>query len=203
MNQEELERLFKAALARQQVETDEGLQAAEIVFKQATQEGVECAIAGGIAMHLFGYHRATEDVDLLASKSLSLPVEEKLSFGGDSHLVQVGDKMIRVDVIVRDDLFRDFYEAALRDAIPISASIRIVIPEWMAILKYLAGRSKDILDLLWMLREPGLVSRDRILQLLIGVMGELGGHSALPGLERYYLEAEIMRAGDENGRQGR
>ncbi|MBS1788546.1 MAG: hypothetical protein JST85_12530 [Acidobacteria bacterium] len=203
MSDAELQKRFEAALASREVTTIDGLQAAEVIFKQAEQEEIECAIAGGIAMHLYGYGRATEDVDLLASKPLSLPSEQKLSFGGDSHLIQVGNKAIRVDVIVRDDFFREFYEAALRDAKPIAEGKRIVAPEWMVILKYLARRSKDILDLLWMLREPGLVDRDKVLQNLNQVLGEVGAQSALRGLEHYYVEAEIMRGGDENGRQER
>jgi hypothetical protein len=132
-----------------------------------------------------------------------LPSEERLSFGGASHLVRVGEKTIRVDVIVRDDLFCAFYEAALREAKPIDENRQIVAPEWMVILKFLARRSKDILDLLWMLREPGLVNRNRVLQNLEQVLGESGAQAALRGLEHYYLEADIMRAGDENGRQER
>jgi hypothetical protein len=203
MNSDELDRRFKTALARQQVKTSEGLEAAEIIFNQAEKEGVECAIAGGIAMHLYGYSRATEDVDLLASKPLSLPSDQKLSFGGDSHLIQVGERTIRVDVIVRDDFFREFYEAALNEARPIAEGRRVIVPEWMVILKFLARRSKDILDLLWMLREPGLVNRDRVTQLLEQVMGKTGAQVALRGLEPYYVQAEVMRGGDENGRQER
>jgi len=175
--------------------------AAEIIFKQAEKEGVTCALAGGIAMHLYGYLRATHDVDLLATRDLELPREEKLSFGGFSHSIQVGARKIMVDVIVRDDLFRDFYEAALRDARRNAEGWLIVRPEWMVILKYMAGRSKDILDLLWMLREPGLVDRDKVAQSLEQVLGKLGAEAALRGLEPYYLQAEVMRAGDEHGRQ--
>lgn len=203
MSEEELEKLFKAALARQQVGTLEGVKAAEIISRQAKAEGIECAIAGGIAMHLYGYHRATENVDLLASKPLSLSSEQQLSFGGDRHSIQVGEKNIPVQLIVRSDVFRVLYEAALRDAVTIAEDRRVIIPEWMVILKFLARRSKDILDLLWMLKEPGLVNRDRVLQLLEQVLGETAAHSALRGLEIYYIQAEVMRGGDENGRQER
>lgn len=203
MSEEELEKLFKAALARQQVGTLEGVEAAEIISRQAKAEGIECAIAGGIAMHLYGYHRATENVDLLASKQLSPSSQQQISFGGNRYSVQVGEKNIPVQVIVRSDVFQVLYEAALRDAVTIAEDRCVIVPEWMVILKFLARRSKDILDLLWMLKEPGLVNRNRVLQLLEKVLGKPAAHSALPGLEIYYVQADVMRGGDENGRQER
>ena len=203
MSEEELRKIEAAVRKKSTISNEEGLAAAEIIFKQAEKEGVVCALAGGIAMHLYGYGRATHDVDLLANKDLSLPYEEKLSFGGLSHHVQVGAKKIIVDVIVRDDLYRNFYDAALREARRNEDGWLILNPEWMVVLKFMAARSKDILDLLWMLREPGLVDRDKVQQCFEQVLGELGAQAALRGLERYYLEAEIMRGGDENGRQER
>ena len=86
-------------------------------------------------------------------------------------------------MIVRDDLFREFYDAALRDAYLTGDGWRIVAPEWTVILKFLARRSKDILDLLWMLRAPGLVNRNRVTQVLEQVMGKTGDQVALAGLE--------------------
>lgn len=200
MSEEELSRRYDAAMSRSDISTKEGLKAAQIIFEQAEKEGIECALAGGIAIHLYGYLRATHDVDLLASKELDLPCEQKLSFGGESYAVQVGERKITVDVIVRDDFFRVFYEAALRDAHLTRDGWRVVTPEWMVILKYLAGRGKDILDLLWMLKEPNLVDRGKIAQSLEQVMGETGAQAVLRGLENFYIQAEVMRAGDENGK---
>ncbi len=203
MSETDFEKRFDAAIAKPDISTAEGLKATEVIFKQAEKEGAICAIAGGIAMHIYGYLRATHDVDLLASKSLDLPYEQKLSFGGLSHLVQVGERQVMVNVIVRDDFFRNFYEAALKDARQTRHGWRIITPEWMVILKYLSGRGKDILDLLWMLNEPGLIDRPQVAQLLEQVMGETGAQVALRGLEAYYIQAEVMRSGDENGKQER
>jgi hypothetical protein len=199
MSQDELINRYKSAIAKRDLTTEEGLKAAAIISKQAEKEGVECALAGGIAMHIFGYLRATQDVDMLASGTLALPSENTLSFGGESYSVQVGERKIMVDLIVRNDFFRDFYEAALRDAQTLPNGWRIITPEWMVILKYLAGRSKDILDLLWMLKEPKLVDRGKIAQLLERVIGQTGAQAVLRGLENFYVQAEVMRAGDENG----
>lgn len=203
MSEEELRKRQALALQKKNITTEEGLMVAEIIFKQAEKEGVACALAGGIAMHLYGYNRATHDVDFLAQKALDLPAEEKLSFGGLSYLIQVGDRKIIADVIVRDDFFRDYYDAALRDARRTEEGWPILTPEWLVIIKYLARRSKDILDLLWLLREPGLVDRNKVRELFEQVLGKTGAESAIPGLEQYYVQAEIMRSGDENGRQER
>lgn len=199
MSREELVQRYQTALTKREIKTDEGLQAAAIIAAQAAQEGVTCALAGGVAMHIYGYARATEDVDVLASGLIALPAKQQLTFGGASHLVQVGAQTVTVDVIVRSDFFRSFYEAALRDAQPLPNGLRIVTPEWLVILKFLAKRSKDVLDLLWLLREPGLVDRTRIRQLLESVLGQTGAQVALAGLETYYVQAAVMAAGDENG----
>ncbi|MCI0392878.1 MAG: hypothetical protein MOB07_29455 [Acidobacteria bacterium] len=199
MSEEEFIRRYDAAKARRDISTEEGLKAAGIIFKQADKEGIECALAGGIAMHIYGYLRATHDVDMLASKVLDLPGEEKISFGGKRYVVEVGERKITVDVIVRDDFFRDFYEAALSDAHTTPDGWRVITAEWMVILKYLAGRGKDQLDLLWMLKEPNLVDRGKIAKLLERVMGKTGAQAVLRGLENFYVQAEVMRAGDENG----
>src|SRR5262249_14668932 len=191
--------MISSGTKKRDVTTDQALQAAAVVIEQARKQGIEWAIAGGVAMQLYGFLRATQDVDLLASATLEIVSERKLSFGGESYLVQVGERRIMVDVIVRDDFFRDFYEAALRDAQTNPEGWRVVTPEWMLILKYLAGRGKDQIDLLWMLREPGLVDRDLVTKLLEQVMGQVGAQVALRGLEPLYIQAQMVRGGDENG----
>jgi hypothetical protein len=197
MSQEELEKLIDAALRTPSVSTEDGIEAAKMIFERARLEKIDCALAGGIAMHLYGYQRATHDVDLLASDQFDQVPVNTLSFGGASYTLRLGPKEITIDLIVRTDFFRSFYEAALRDASEIRDGLRIVTPEWMVILKFLSRRSKDILDLLWLLRAPGLVDREKIKQLLIDVSGETGAQVALAGLEPYFIQADVMRAGDE------
>jgi hypothetical protein len=199
MNREELFGKSSAAQTKRAISTEEGLAAATVIIEQAGKEEIEYALAGGIAMHLYGYLRATQDVDMLAADKLSLPAERSLSFGGESYVVKVGEREINVDVIVRNDFFREFYAAALRDAQMTADGWRVITPEWMVILKYLAGRGKDQLDLLWLLREPGLVDRTEVTRLLEQVAGQTSAQIALRGLEPFYVQAAVMRAGDENG----
>jgi hypothetical protein len=197
MSKEELQLLVNEAIEKPEVLTSEGLKVAAMISEQAERLGIDCALAGGIAMHVYGFQRATKGVDLLASDILGLPCVNKLSFGGESYFVEADKKKILVDLIVRDDFFRNFYEAALQDAEEMSIGGRIITPEWMVILKFLSGRSKDLIDLLWLLKEPGKVDRDKVEQLLEKVSGKSGAQVALRGLKPYYLQADVMRAGDE------
>ena len=44
--------------------------AAEIVTKLARARGIDCALAGGVAVQLYGFTRATVDVDMIAAAAL-------------------------------------------------------------------------------------------------------------------------------------
>lgn len=177
--------------------TEDGLSALTQLAALAQQQQIRFALAGGLAMHLYGFNRATTNVDVLASGLLDLASERKLSFGGASYVVQLGELQVVVDWIVREDFFRNFYERALAEAVDSGIGHPILTPEWLVILKYLAGRSKDQLDLLWLLRAPGLVDRQRVQQLMIAVMGEFAAHLPLRELERLFLEADQLRMRDE------
>lgn len=180
----------------QSISTEAGLAAARQIAKVAEKEGVDFALAGGIAMHLYGFTRATTDVDMIASDLLDLEAARDLSFGGESYPVNVGERSILVDWIVRDDELADFYEAALADAWPSDAGLPIITPEWLVILKKLADRGKDHLDLLWLLRREGLVDRQKVETLAREHFGRFA-FILLNDLEAIYLEADIMKSKDE------
>lgn len=180
----------------QSISTADGLAAALHLAEIATQAGIDCALAGGIAMHLYGFTRATTDVDMIAAELLNLEVVRELSFGGASYWVNLGARAIHVNWIVRNDDAADFYAAALVAAAPSDAGLRIVTPEWLVILKKLADRGKDHLDLLWLLRQEGLVDRARVAA-LVREHFERFAFILLNDLETIYLEADIMRAKDE------
>ncbi|MBL8189836.1 MAG: hypothetical protein JNK38_17615 [Acidobacteria bacterium] len=180
----------------QSISTEDGLTAFRQIGENAEQEGVDFALAGGIAMHLYGFTRATTDVDVIASGELNLESTRELSFGGKSYSVQVGQRVINVDWIVRNDDAADFYQAALADAAASDAGVPIVTPEWLVILKKLADRGKDHLDLLWLLRQEGLVDRSHLEQLVHRYFGRFA-FILLNDLETLYLEADIMKAKDE------
>lgn len=140
------------------IDTETGLSALEQVAITADKENAKWALIGGIAMHIYGSDRMTSDVDVISAQALSLTAERPLSFGGERYRSKVGDKDVAVDWIVRDDEAKPFYAGALRDAVEI-AGVPIITPEWLVILKYLAGRFKDQQDAVFLLKKKGLVNR--------------------------------------------
>jgi hypothetical protein len=180
------------------ISTDVGLEAAAKIIAFAKELNVDWALAGGLAMHFYGFTRATKDVDFVAQSLLNLKPVNNLSFGGVTYQVDVGDKTIGVDWIVRDDLFREFYDNALRDAIEIENGMRYITPEWLVILKYIAGRSKDQIDLLWLLQQPNLVDREIVLDQMTEVLGEKGAALPIRELERLFAQADLSKLNDES-----
>jgi hypothetical protein len=68
----------------------------------------------------------------------------------------------------------------------------------MVILKYLAGRGKDQIDLMWLLREEGLVDRAQVEQHIKSLFGQYA-FWPLADMENLFLEADVMKARDQNG----
>ena len=98
-------------------------------------------------------------------------------------------------MIVRNDSYDDFYQTALSEAVEMEG-FKVISPEWLAILKHLANRGKDELDLMWLLREPNLVNRE----LMFDNLRKLRGRYADPiidSLKADCLYADVMKAKDE------
>lgn len=180
----------------QSISTEDGLTAALQIADIAQQQGVPCALAGGIAMHLYGFTRATTNVDLIGAQMLNLAATRELSFGGVTYPAKEGERVINVNWIVRADEVADFYAAALQEAAPSDTGLPIITAEWLVILKKLADRGKDHLDLLWLLRRDGLVDRAKVESLIRQHFGRFA-FLLLNDLQALYLEADIMRAKDE------
>lgn len=193
MSKEEIRALLQrnSLPDKQSISTEEGLIVARVAARAAHDKGIVCALAGGLAMHLYGFTRATEDVDMIASDLLGWQAKDQLSFGGETYSASTGTREIDLDWIVRNDFFYEFYEAALRDAVETDASLKVVSPAWMVILKYISGRGKDQIDLMWLMQQPGLVDRDEVRKLMIAVMGEKAAALPLRELERLFLQAEL------------
>lgn len=178
-----VERILENA-ANPTISTDTGLEAAQQFGEMATREEIEWAIAGGIAMHLYGSPRLTKDVDIIASNHLSLTPQHSLSFGGSSYNLQVGKYNVQIDWIVRSDGYRELYRNALKEAIRLPNGLRVVTPEWLAILKFNAGRQKDLDDIVFLLQQEKLVDRSAVKQKVIETMGEGGWLAMMAGFRR-------------------
>jgi hypothetical protein len=191
----------RPTIKREDLSTLDALAAAAPIMAQAKQGQVRYALAGGIAMHLYGFTRATKDVDFVASALLDLPELHPLTFGGAAYGVPVGNRVVEVGWIVRSDEKRDVYEAALAHATETEEGLPILSAEWLAMVKMLAGRGKDEMDLLWLLREDGLVNRDEV----DTQFRQLYGRAAFRFVDDFRsvcLEADLMRARDERSDRG-
>ncbi len=199
MTKQEREELVRQNLKKNSIiDTETGLKALEKLTQIADKEQVNWALAGGLAMYFYGSPRLTKDINLIASNVLSIKAERQLGFGGERYNVQVGEKTIPVDWIVRKDIFAVYYRAALEDASEIGG-VKIITPEWLVITKYIAGRFKDQEDAVFLLREPDLVDRKKIKANYYKVGGEAAWAGAAPGLMRWFDIADRkITDGDEN-----
>ncbi len=167
---------------------DDALQAIDIVRKMAAANDIDWAVCGGIAMAIYGSPRLTKDVDIIASKRLPLEKERvigHLKQGGEHFIVETEKREVPIDWILRNDDFKAFYREALKDAVMID-EIPILTPEWLVILKFIAGRFKDQEDAVYLLREKGLVNRDKIRELITNVFGAKAWLLAKSGYQRWF-----------------
>ncbi len=187
MSESDYQQLVERALqntANLMIATDTGIEAAQKFGQLAAQEEIEWALAGGLAMHLYGSPRLTKDVDIIASGDLSLTPQHRLGFGGSSYTLQVGKYTVQIDWIVRSDGYQKYYRAALKDAIKLSNGLRLVTPEWLVILKINAGRQRDLDDIVFLLERGKLVDRPTIKQKVVETAGEDAWLAMLPNFRR-------------------
>jgi hypothetical protein len=154
------------------IDTETGISAVRKLAKIAEREKVDWALAGGIAMHLYGSPRLTKDVDVVSEDFLSLAGTHRLTFGGIGYEVKVGKKTVIVDWIVRNDDYAAYYRQSLKDAVELPSGIKVLTPEWLVILKSIAGRPKDRDDAVFLLRKKKTVNRDLIREIIVKVGGE-------------------------------
>ncbi len=61
---------------------------------------------------------------------------------------------------------------ALQDAVELKNGLKIITPEWLAILKYIAGREKDLDDIVFLLKKNGYVKRSKIKENIVKTKSE-------------------------------
>jgi hypothetical protein len=188
MTKEELRKTVQENLRRRDpmIDTETGLKALRQVARTADTKGIDWALIGGMAMHLYGSPRLTNDVDVIASATLPLKSEKRLSFGGERYLAKTGKREVPIDWIVRNDAARKFYEAALKDSYQLTPALPIITPEWLVILKYIAGRFRDQEDAVFLLKQKNLVNRREIRRLIIATAGREHWALVAAGLRRWY-----------------
>jgi hypothetical protein len=180
------------------ISTDVGLEAAVEIGKIAADENIEWALVGGVAMYLYGSPRLTKDVDIIASKIVSLKANAPLTFGGNNYTIEVGKYKVAVDWIVRNDGYAKYYRAALEEAVVFPNGMRLISPEWLVILKLFAGRQKDYDDVVFLLKENDLVNRSKIKETIIRVANEDAWLATLANFGRLCSSADGKS--DESGK---
>lgn len=78
MSENEIIELVQKNVENPTISTDTGLEAAQKIGKIAESEKFDWALAGGVAMYLYGSPRLTKDVDVIASNHLSLKADAPL-----------------------------------------------------------------------------------------------------------------------------
>lgn len=193
MSEKELvELVLQNVAANLMIATDTGLAAAQKMGEIAALEQIEWALCGGLAMQLYGSDRLTKDVDVVASGILSIEAAAPLTFGGSCYKVSVGNYNVPVDWIVRDDGYQKYYRAALVEAIRLPSGVKIITPEWLVVLKFFAGRQRNLDDIVFLLgRKNGVrVNRSTVKENVVRVAGEDVWLAMLPEFRRLCARAD-------------
>ena len=157
----------------------------ETVAKLAEENDIDWALAGSLAVILYGSDRLTKDVDFIASKKLPLESVGNLVQDGERYVVKTSNKEVMVDWITRKDEFKQLFAQALKESVNIK-DVPVLTPEWLVILKFIAGRFKDQEDAIFLLSRPGLVNRALIKEKIINLFGKSAWGLARHGYQRWF-----------------
>ena len=187
------------------IDTDSASQAVEIIGRLAEENGVNWALVGGLAMNLYGSDRLTKDIDVIADKLLPLPQSQivgKLKQGGERFNAETDKNVVAVDWIIRNDVFKSMFNQALKSAVKIN-DVPVLTPEWLVILKFIAGRFKDQEDAVFLLSRNNLVNRKLIKEYIIKTAGEIAWGLAKHGYQRWFDLADgRTREEERNEKEG-
>lgn len=171
------------------LDSESATEAIIAVAEVARSNGVDWALVGGIAVALYGGDRNTKDVDVIANKLLPLESEGKLRQGGERYSIKAAKREVFVDWILRNDSFKKLFQVALGEAVKLN-DVPVLTPEWLVILKFIAGRFKDQEDAVFLLSRPGLVDRGKIKEQIIQHVSCEAWGLARHGYERWYNMAD-------------
>ncbi len=170
------------------IDEDSASQAIEFVSKIADENDIDWALVGGLAMNFYGSDRLTKDIDMISNQRLPIPKEKivgQLKQGGERFQAETDKKVVSIDWIIRNDEFKELFQDALAEAVKID-DVPILTPEWLVILKFIAGRFKDQEDAVFLLSRKELVNRNLIKQHIVRVVGATAWGLAKHGFQRWY-----------------
>ena len=174
------------------IDEDSASEAIDIITKIAKESRIAWALVGGLAMNLYGSDRLTKDIDVISTKRLPMSKEKvagQLRQGGERYNIKTSKRDVPVDWIIRADEFNKLFAAALSESVRIN-DIPILTPEWLVILKFIAGRFKDQEDAVFLLSRKDLVDRDVIKSKMIKHVGRTAWGLARHGYKRWFDMAD-------------
>lgn len=174
------------------IDEESASEAIDAVSKIAEENGIDWALIGGLAMNVYGSDRLTKDIDIISSRRLPVSSEKiagPLRQGGERYLIQTKKRTANVDWIIRSDGFKKMFNEALAESVEISGT-PVITPEWLVILKFIAGRFKDQDDAIFLLSRKGLVNRKIIKEKIIAHAGQMAWDLAKHGYQRWYDMAD-------------
>jgi hypothetical protein len=167
------------------LDEESATEAIQTVAALAEENDARWALVGGLAMAIYGSDRTTKDIDIIADKRLPLENAGLLRQGGERYIIQTNKKAVAVDWITRKDEFKKLFEEALNEAVTIDG-VPILTPEWLVILKFIAGRFKDQEDAVFLLSQTGLVDRAAIKKKIVNHFGLAAWSLAKHGYQRLF-----------------
>jgi hypothetical protein len=167
------------------LDEESAVEAIETVAEIAEQNDARWALVGDLAMALYGSDRTTKDIGIIADRLLPLEKVGELRQGGERYLIKTNKKEVAVDWIIRKDEFKKLFAQALKEAVRIN-DVPVLTPEWLVILKFIAGRFKDQEDAVFLLSRPGLVNRDLVKEKIINLFGKPAWGLARHGYQRWF-----------------
>jgi hypothetical protein len=181
------------------IDEESASQAIDLISKIAEENKIDWALVGGLAMNFYGSDRLTKDIDMIATKRLPMPKEKivgQLRQGGERYQAETEKKVVSVDWIIRSDEFKALFQEALAEAVKIE-DLPILTPEWLVMLKFIAGRFKDQEDAIYLLSRKDLVNREIIKEKIIKHFGKAAWGLAKHGYQRWYDLADGKTLEDE------
>ncbi|HEX9959956.1 MAG TPA: hypothetical protein VGB00_03430 [Pyrinomonadaceae bacterium] len=184
------------------LDEESATEAIQTVAQIAEENGIDWALVGGLAMAIYGSDRTTKDIDIIANKLLPLENAGLLRQGGERYCIKTSKKTVAVDWIIRKDEFKQLFAEALSEAVKIN-DVPILTPEWLVILKFIAGRFKDQTDAVFLLSQKNLVNRNLIQKKIVKHFGLAAWGLAKHGYQRLYDLADgSTREEERNEKDG-
>lgn len=182
------------------LDEESATEAIQTVSEIADANDIAWALVGGLAMALYGSDRTTKDIDIIADKLLPLKNQGLLRQGGERYIIKTNKKAVAVDWIIRKDEFKKLFQVALAEAVKTN-DVPILTPEWLVILKFIAGRFKDQEDAVFLLSRKDLVDRNLIKEKIINLLGRAAWGLARHGYQRWYDIADGRTREEERNEQ--